>query len=180
MSPTASHALRSIIACSLIAATAPAQAQLPAWLGLPAWQQSVDAVKAAQGESAVTHEARPGSQLNGFDFLLSMPAQAGDIPLSREFYFDATQKLALVRIVPTTTDTVNCDALVAAIVKAIGKQDEQPAGISLMENRAWFRRKEDRLYRWFQIKSLRGPSSNMPCGLSIEPYEAGMARKKKG
>ncbi len=104
MSATASHALRSIIACSLIAATAPAQAQLPAWLGLPAWQQSVDAVKAAEGEGAVPHEARPGSQLDGFDFLLSVPAQAGDVPISREFHFDATQKLALIRIVPTKTD----------------------------------------------------------------------------
>lgn len=174
------RAARSIVALLLIAVTAPALAALPAWLTLPAWQQPVDAVRAAEGESAVTHEARPGSQLDGFDFLLSVPAQAGDVALSREFYFDAAQKLALIRIVPAKTDTTNCDALLAATVQAIGKQDELPAGIPLMENRSWFRRKDDRLYRWFQIKSFRGYSANTPCGLSIEPYEAGMARKKKG
>lgn len=175
-----SRAARSIVALLLIAVTAPAQAQLPAWLGLPAWQQPVDAVKTAEGDGVLTHEARPGSQLEGADFLLSTPVQIGDVPASREFYFDTARNLALVRIVPAKMDTVNCDALLAATTQAIGKPDEQPSQISLMDKRYWFRRKEDRVYQWSQIKSFRGPSSNTPCNLFIEPYKTGMDRKKKG
>jgi hypothetical protein len=163
----------------LLAGAASAQAQLPAWLILPAWQEAVEAVKAGQGKGAVAYEPKPGSQLAGFDYLLSTPTQIDTLAIGREFYFDVERKLALVRIVPARTDTANCDALLAATIQAIGKQDEQPTTISLMDTRYWFRRKEDRLYGWFQIKSFRGPSPNTPCGLSIEPYKAGMTRKKK-
>ncbi|MBO9671330.1 MAG: hypothetical protein J7485_12515 [Sphingobium sp.] len=114
MSVGTSRTARSIIALLLIGTTVAAQAEMPAWLSRPAWQQPLDAVKAAEGESAVTREVRPGSQLAGFDLQLSTPAQAGDVPISRQFYFDATQKLALIRIVPLKTDTRNCDALLAA------------------------------------------------------------------
>lgn len=175
-----SRPARSIVTSLLIAVTAPAQAASPAWLGLPAWQQPVDAVKAAEGDGVLSHEARPGSQLAGADFLLSTPVQIGDVPASREFYFDTARNLALVRIVPAKMDSANCDALLAATMQAIGKPDEQPSKISLMDQRNWFRRKEDRVYQWSQIKSFRGASSNTPCGLIIEPYKTGMDRKKKG
>jgi len=63
----------------------------------------------------------------------------------------------------------------------LGKQDEQSrAGaipLELLDNRYWFRAKEDRLYNWSQFKPLRSPVANTPCSLIIEPYKAGMKRK---
>ncbi|MBO9671329.1 MAG: hypothetical protein J7485_12510 [Sphingobium sp.] len=52
--------------------------------------------------------------------------------------------------------------------------------ISILDTRYWLRRKEDLVYRWNQFKSVSGPDANTPCNLVIEPYQAGMDRKKKG
>ena len=181
---SAARVIGTAIAVPLIAGAVSAQTALRAWLTLPAWQQAVEAVKAGEGESAVAHEPQAGRQLSGFDFLLSAAAQIDALPISREFYFDAERKLALVRIVPAKTDLANCNALLVATMKILGKEDGQPTinaiPLTLMDRRYWFRSKDDRLYSWSQIKPLRDLNANTPCGLSIEPYKAGMARNKKG
>jgi hypothetical protein len=123
-------------------------------------------------------------QVVGFDYLLSTPIQIDGIAVRREFYFDQAGKLSLVRIIPAKTNPANCDAVMAATMGVLGKQDEQSRAaaipLELMDRRYWFRNKEDRLYNWIQFKSQRGPDANTPCFLVVEPYKAGMARMKKG
>lgn len=168
----------------LMACAGSAQAQeLPAWLVLPGWQLSPDTVAKAEGPGTVPQVPRPGSRVFDQDFMLSTPLEIGTVPSERQFYFDRNMRLTVVRIMPTPSalSTANCDALLAATQFALGTPDEtgmaSPVETLSFDNAYWFRKSEDRVYRWVRMRAKGIPDNKMPCHLLVEPYEAGMKRK---
>ena len=115
--------------------------------------------------------------------MLSTPVQIASVPSERQFYFDRNTRLVLVRIMPAPAvlSAANCDALMTAIQFALGKPDETNLGTGdalSFDNIFWLRKSEDRVYRWVRMRSKAIPNDKMPCHLLVEPYEAGMKRKK--
>lgn len=168
----------------LMTCAGPAQAQLPAWLTLPGWQLSPDTVAKAEGPTAVAQTPRPGSRVFDQDFMLSTPVEIAAMPSERQFYFDRNTRLVLVRIMPSPSvlTSANCDAMLTAIQSALGKPDEtnpgSPTATLSFDNIYWQRKSEDRLYRWVRMHAKGVSGDKMPCHLLVEPYDAGMKRKK--
>lgn len=160
-----------------------ARAQAPAWLVPPAWQVTPDAVIAAEGTAAVPQTPRPGSRVFDQDFMVETPVQADAQALKRQFYFDEKRRLTVVRIMPAVLSSANCTALLTAATAALGAPDETKTDASIasisFENAYWLQPKDDRVYRWVRLKGDAIPDDKTPCHILVEPYDAGMARKRK-
>ncbi|MBO9671331.1 MAG: hypothetical protein J7485_12520 [Sphingobium sp.] len=167
----------------LMACAGSAQAQAP-WLVLPPWKTAPDAVIAAEGAAAVPQVPRPGSRVFDQDFMVETPVRVDDLGLNRQFYFDDKKRLTVVRIMPSALSGANCTALLTATTAALGVPDETKTDASIasisFENAFWLRPKDDRVYRWVRLKASAIPDDKTPCHVLVEPYEAGMARKKRG